>query len=146
MWWNAFSKQVHEEPMSLQQQYPELQENQQFSKSHQNDCNGSQFPTGTLSFQESQQIKPYDDILMSVSTIKHFLGRIGRKYTLKKKINTSSDAPSSHNVRVNEVMETMTTTSDNKETHQMQHKKQLTKIYWVSSISTFTSCLLTGTI
>ena len=51
-------------------------------KGHQINHNNGQFPTGTVSFQASQQIKPGNDISLS-STMKHFLSRIGEKYTLQ---------------------------------------------------------------
>ena len=44
-----------------------------------------------------------------------FLGRIGEKYILQMKSNTSSDNPNSQDVTVNEVMETITM-MDNKQT------------------------------
>ena len=46
--------------------------------------NSSQFPTGTILFQASKQVWSGDDIL-TVSTIKCFLAKIGEKYTLQKK-------------------------------------------------------------
>ena len=45
-------------------------------KVHQNNHKSGQFPIGTIVFQASQQIKVADDILLSVNTIKHFLGNI----------------------------------------------------------------------
>ena len=115
-------------------------------KFHQNNCNSSTFTAGTLSFQASHQIKPGNDISLSVNTVKHFLSRKGEKYTLQKKLNTSSDAPNSQDVMVNEVMETITTTNVKKQTQQSQQTKQLMeKIYRASSISTLTWCLPTQT-
>ena len=51
----------------------------------QKNHNSDHFHTGTISFQASQQIREGDDVLLSVNTIKHFLGKIGEKYTLQKK-------------------------------------------------------------
>ena len=79
-------------------------------KLHQNNHNNSEFPTGNLSFQASQKIGPDDEIALSVSTIKHFYGRVGEKYTLQKKSNTSVDPPNSQDVMVNVVMETINKT------------------------------------
>ena len=55
--------------------------------------NSGQSPTGPISFQASQQIKVGDDISLSVNKIKHFLSKIGEKYSLQKKSNTLSNAP-----------------------------------------------------
>ena len=74
-------------------------------------------------FQEPQQIKPGDDISLSVSTIKHFLGGIGEKYTFQKKSNTSLDAPTSQHVTVKEVMENITKMDDKQtDTAESVHK------------------------
>ena len=64
-------------------------------KSQQNDHNNGQFPTSTISFKASKQVKPCDDISPTVNTIQHLLGKIGEKYTLQMKSNTSSDIPKS---------------------------------------------------
>ena len=80
-------------------------------------------PTGTIYFQASQQIKPGDDILLSVSKMKHFLSTIGEKYTLQKKSNTSSDAPNSQHFMLNEVTETIITMDDKQtDTAEPAHK------------------------
>ena len=71
---------------------------------------------GILSFQESQQIKPGDDISLEVSTIKHFLARLGEKYTLQKKSNLSPNASNSKDVLVNELIETAIMTDDEQRT------------------------------
>ena len=47
--------------------------------------NNNTLPTGTLSFQASQQIKSGNDISFSINTIKCFLGKLCEKYSLKKK-------------------------------------------------------------
>ena len=54
-----------------------------------------------------------DDILLGVNIIKHFLHKIGEKYTLQKKSNTTSDTPKSPDVAINEIMEPITITNDN---------------------------------
>ena len=41
--------------------------------------------TGTLSFQPSQLIRPVDNMLASIGTIKSFIEKIGEKYSFKKK-------------------------------------------------------------
>ena len=81
-------------------------------KCHQNNHKSGQFTAGTLSFQASQQIKPANDISLNASTIKHFLNRIGEKYTLQKKLNTSSKASNSQDVTVKAVIETATANDD----------------------------------
>ena len=56
-------------------------------KFHDNRSNDNMFHTGTLSFQASQQIKSADDISFSINTTKHFLCKIAKIYSLKKKID-----------------------------------------------------------
>ena len=48
----------------------------------QNYHNNSQFPTCTISFQASKQVKLGDDILSTVNMIKCFISKIGDKFTL----------------------------------------------------------------
>ena len=80
------------------------------------------FLTSSLSFQASQQIKPCEGNSLSVSTIKHFLSRMGEKYTLQKMSNTSSD-PGSQDVTVNEAMEPITMMDDKQtDTAESAHK------------------------
>ena len=45
---------------------------------------------------------------LSINTIKHFLGKIGEKYSFKKKSNNHG-SPKSPESTVNEVMESITT-------------------------------------
>ena len=52
-------------------------------KFHNNKSN--MFPMGTLSFQASQPIRSGNDMLVSIDTIKCFLGKIGERYSFKKK-------------------------------------------------------------
>ena len=81
-------------------------------KFFENNCNSSHFSTGTLSFHASQQIKPGDDISLSVDPIKHFLGKSGERYTLQNKSNASPNSPKSQDVSANEITENITTTDD----------------------------------
>ena len=107
-------------------------------KFHQNNHNSCQFPTGTMSFQVSQQIKPGDDISFSVNTIKHFRSRIGEKYALQKKTNTLWDATKLQDIVIHEVMETITMMNDNK-IEQSVHEAA-DEIYRASLINTSTWC------
>ena len=61
------------------------------------------FPTGTLSFQESQQIWPCDDMPVSIDTIKHLIGKLGEMYSFKNKSNNHENSKSSETT-VNEVI------------------------------------------
>ena len=67
------------------------------------------FPTGILSFGVAQQIKSSNGISFSINTIKCFLGKIGKKYILKKKPDNISEDLQSMEATVNETMETITT-------------------------------------
>ena len=78
----------------------------------QNYHNNGMFPTGTISFQASKQVKPGDDISSTVKMLKCFLSKLGNHYTLQVKSNTLSDIPKQE-VTVNEVMETITLIHDN---------------------------------
>ena len=53
------------------------------------------FPSGTLSFQASQEIRSGKDISLNINTTKFFLGKIGEQYNLKMKThNTPEDSKS----------------------------------------------------
>ena len=69
--------------------------------------------TGTISFQALQQIKVVDDILLSVNTIKHFLGKIAERCTLQKKSNSPSNAPMSQDIAIKKVMEPLFQKNEN---------------------------------
>ena len=45
-------------------------------------------PTGTISFQVSKQVKPGDDISLTVNLIKDFLSKIGEVYFTKEVKNS----------------------------------------------------------
>ena len=66
------------------------------------------FPTGTLSFQASQQIRPGDGISFNINMIKCFLGINRQKIKFKKK---KQDIPSkdlkSPEAAINEIIETI---------------------------------------
>ena len=64
------------------------------------------FSTGTLSFQESQQIRPGDNMSLSIDTIKCFIAKIQEKYSLKKKSNSQENSKSLEPT-ANEVIETI---------------------------------------
>ena len=81
-----------------------------------------QFPTGTKSFQASQQIKAGDDISLSVNTVKHFVSKIDERFTFSKN-ETPCPIP---DIAINKVLETITSTNDN-HTEQSQYMRQLMK-------------------
>ena len=64
------SKKRSQSLSSTRQNYKRIDNPQNF---HNNGNNNNIFPTGTLSFHISQQIKPDDNISSSINTIKHFL-------------------------------------------------------------------------
>ena len=76
-------------------------------KLQQNYHDNGLFPTGTVSFQATKQVKQSDDISSTVKMMKHFLGKLGENYTLQKKSNTPFNIPKEE-VTVNGVMETIT--------------------------------------
>ena len=61
------------------------------------------FPTGTLSFQVSQQIRSGDDLSVSINTSKQFLRKIGEKYGFSKKSSNQLESPKSPEAIVYEV-------------------------------------------
>ena len=79
-------------------------------KAWKNSHKNGQHLTAIISFQLSKQKKSGDTISLTVNAIKHFLSRIGEKYTLHKKSNTSNDTPKSWEAAVKEVMKTITST------------------------------------
>ena len=66
------------------------------------------FPTGTLPFQISQQIRLGESMSVSIDTIKYFKGKIGEKYSFKKILNNQEN-PKSPEQTIDEVMETIVT-------------------------------------
>ena len=91
---------------STLQNYKESNYTQKFCD-NRNNCN--MFPTGTLPFQVSQQIKSGNSLLVSISTIKKFFRKISKKYSFKKKSNNQHESLKSPESSVNEFMESKTT-------------------------------------
>ena len=69
----------------LNNKSPNYKKTDHSHKLWQNYHNGGQFPTATISFQVSMQVKPGDDISSTVNMIKFFFSKIGEKYSLQKK-------------------------------------------------------------
>ena len=63
------------------------------------------FQPGTLSFQTSQPIMSGEDVPVSMVTMKHFLGKLGGKYSFQKKPETQHDSAPSSEESVNEVLQ-----------------------------------------
>ena len=61
------------------------------------------FLTGTLSFHSSKPIRPGDNMLVSIDTIKSFIGKIGEKYSFKKK-SSKKENPKSPETTINKLM------------------------------------------
>ena len=63
------------------------------------------FPTGMLSFLTSQKIRSSDIMSISIDTIRHFLEKIGEKYTFKNKPNNQHENPKPSEPTINKVMQ-----------------------------------------
>ena len=61
-------------------------------------------PTATLLFQASQPIRSCKDMLVSIKTIKDFLGKLGEKYSLQRQPEVQHDSAPLSEESVNEVM------------------------------------------
>ena len=79
----------------------------QLHKFHNNKSNDKMFPSGTLSFKASQPIRSSNNMLVSIGTIQHILGKTAERYSFKKKSDGQHDETISTEPSVNEVMETI---------------------------------------
>ena len=61
-----------------------------------------------LSFQVSLQTRSFDDLLLSINTIKCFYGKMGEKSSFKKKTNNLHESLESPEATVNDIMESIT--------------------------------------
>ena len=80
MWWTTLSEYKHHS-INKFQNYKKPYNAHKIDK---NIHSSSQFSTGALSFQLPQHVKPGDNISLNVNTNKHFLSKLGEKYTLQK--------------------------------------------------------------
>ena len=71
---------------------------------------------GTLLFQVSQLIRSIKDMLVSIDAIKHFLGKIGDRYSFKKKLESQHENTTLSDSSVNEVMKAVMTCEDDPST------------------------------
>ena len=63
------------------------------------------FPVGTLSFQVLQPIRSGKNMSWSIITIKCFLGKLGEKYSFKKKLESQHDSTPLVEESVNEIVQ-----------------------------------------
>ena len=110
MWWTTFPEQMHKNKSYHNDKFQNYQKIDNPQKSRQNYHKNDQFPTATILYQASKQVKPGDDISLTINMIKHLFSKINKKYTLLKKSNTLSNIPKSQEGTGNEVMETITLT------------------------------------
>ena len=75
------------------------------NKFDNNKTSKNMFPTGTLLCQASHPITSGKDMSASIDIIKHFLGKLGEKYSFKKKLHTQHDSTPSAEEYVHEVMQ-----------------------------------------
>ena len=66
-------------------------------------------PNRNTVVQVSQPIRSGKDILVSIHTIKHFLGKLREKFSLQKKLETQHDSAPSSGKSVNEVVQAVMT-------------------------------------
>ena len=79
------------------------------------------FSMETLSFQMSQPIRSSKDILVSIDTIKHSLGKRGERYSFKKKSESKQESTTSSEASVDEVMEAVMACEDEYLTQEPVH-------------------------
>ena len=79
------------------------------------------FPMGILSFQVSQPIRSGKDVSVSIDTIKNFLGKLGERDSLQKKLETQHDSAPSSEESANEVMQSVMTLENDPLTQDLSH-------------------------
>ena len=92
------------------------------------------FPMRTLSFQVSQPIKSSKNMSVNIDIIKHFLGKIGERYNLKKKADSQHENITSSKSSVNEVMEAVKAGENDSSTqgpfHKVTDEDDLMKLFY----------------